>query len=58
LLVSKDKKHSKIEERYQALGKTNNERLIFLSLMVRNNKIRVLSALDISKKEEKIYENI
>lgn len=58
LLVSEDKKHSKIEERYQALGKTNNERLIFLSFMVRNNKVRVISARDMSKKEEKIYENI
>lgn len=58
LLLSEDIKHSKNEERYQALGKTNNERLIFLSLTTRNNKVRVISARDMSKKEEKIYENI
>ena len=58
LLVSKDIKHSEIEERYQALGKTDSERLIFLSFMVRNNKVRIISARDMSKKEEKIYEKI
>lgn len=58
LLVSEDIKHSENEERYQALGKTNNERLIFLSFTVRKNKVRVISARDMSKKEEKIYEKI
>lgn len=58
LLISEDVKHSKDEERCQGLGKTNNERLIFVSFMIRNYKVRIISARDMSKKEKNIYEKI
>jgi uncharacterized DUF497 family protein len=58
LIVSEDKKHStKREERYQALGKTNNKRKLFLSFTIRNNRIRVISIRDMNKKEKVIYEH-
>jgi len=56
LLVEKDVKHSLHEKRYQALGKTNNQRHLFLSFTVRNQKIRIISIRDMDKKEQKEYE--
>lgn len=58
LFISQDTKHSKYEKRFQALGKTNNKRLLFLSFTLRENKIRVISVRDMSKKEVKTYEEI
>ena len=56
LLVSDDKKHSSEEERrYQCLGETDNNRLLFISFTMRNNKIRIISVRDASKKERKKY---
>lgn len=51
LLIAYDKVHSKIEKRFQALGQTNNGRLLFVAFTIRNNKIRVISARDQNKKE-------
>lgn len=51
LFINEDKTHSKIEERFQALGQTNNGRLLFVSLTIRSNKIRVVSARDQNRKE-------
>jgi len=55
LLVQNDIVHSKKENRFFALGKTDLEKLLFISFTVRNNKIRVISARDMSKKERKTY---
>lgn len=55
LYVYKDEKHSKDEERYYALGKTNAERLTFIVFTERKGNIRVISARDMHKKERKIY---
>jgi len=54
--VSRDKLHSKGEERLILLGKTKKERLLYLVLTLRNKKIRVISARDINRKEKKLYE--
>ena len=60
--VFEDIKHSLKEERLQALGKTNQGRLLFVSFTVREIgetlKIRVISARDVNKKEEVKYEKI
>lgn len=56
LIVSEDVKHSQVEERFQALGKTNKQRRLFISFMIRDNKVRIISARDMSKKEEVAYE--
>ena len=56
LLVSPDEKHStKKEKRFQALGRTNQKRKLFIAFTIRKNKIRVISARDQSKKERKEY---
>lgn len=55
LLVADDTKHSQTERRFFALGKTNKGRLLFISFVVRLDKIRVISARDMHRKERKIY---
>ena len=52
----KDKLHSKGEERFRILGKTKKERLLFIVYTMRGNKIRIVSARDINKKEVYLYE--
>lgn len=58
LLLLEDAKHSQRESRIHALGKTDGERLLHITFTLRHNgeKIRVISAGDIHKKERKIYE--
>lgn len=51
LLLSEDKSHSQKEERWQALGQTNNHRLLFVVFTIRMHKIRVISARNQNKKE-------
>ena len=50
------KKHSQKEKRCHALGKTESGRLLFMSFTIRNNTIRIISARDMSKKEQEQYE--
>ena len=56
LLIYEDTKHSSQEKRYYLLGRSDTDRTLFLVFTFRNNKIRVISARDQSKKERKIYE--
>jgi uncharacterized protein len=56
LLISEDIKHSFKEKRYHVLGRSDTNRMIFLVFTIRNNKIRVISARDQSKKERIVYE--
>lgn len=56
LIVSGDIKHSRQEKRFQALGKTDQGRLLFLSFTIRADKVRIISARDMSKKEGVKYE--
>ncbi|OJI06560.1 hypothetical protein BK004_02875 [bacterium CG10_46_32] len=55
LLIEPDRTHSQSEARYYALGKTNDNRLLFASFTIRNNRIRVISARDMSRKERIHY---
>lgn len=57
LLVLEDAKHSFVEERFAALGKTDTGRLLVIIYTVRGTKLRVISARDMSKKERSFYEN-
>lgn len=57
LLIRNDILHSKSEERYYALGKTDTKRFLFLVFTIRNNLIRVISARDMSRKEREAYNN-
>jgi uncharacterized protein len=58
LLVVADIKHSDLEERLHALGKTDAERLLHLTFTLRfeGSKIRVISARDMHKKERQFYD--
>ena len=48
--------YSEGEERYVALGKTHGGRLLFLVFAIRNQRIRIISARPMSRKERKTYE--
>lgn len=54
--ISRDKPYSKKEERFIILGKTEEERLLFIVFTMRGRKVRVISARDINRKEKKLYE--
>lgn len=56
LLIVEDQKHSYQEKRFYALGKTENNRLLFISFTTRQNNIRIISARAMSKKEKEQYE--
>lgn len=56
LFIESDEKHSQIETRYWALGKTNANRRLFITFTIRNTNIRVISARDQNKKERSAYE--
>ncbi|WP_167884422.1 BrnT family toxin [Leptospira ilyithenensis] len=57
ILIAHDENHSEREVRFAALGITNSSRRLFAVFTVRNNKIRIISVRDMSKKERKVYEN-
>ena len=58
LLVLEDMKHSRMEPRFHALGKTDKVRLLHITFTLRGagEKIRVISARDMHRKERTIYE--
>jgi uncharacterized DUF497 family protein len=58
LLVLSDAKHSRVEPRFHALGKTNEGRPLHMAFTLRNDGqlIRVISARDMHRKERTVYE--
>lgn len=56
-LVSLDTKHLKVEFRWLLLGRTKAKRKLTAIFTKRRNKIRVISARDMNKKERNKYEN-
>ena len=58
LLMLADEKHSGMESRFHALGKTDEGRLLHIAFTLREagEKIRVISARDMHRKEREIYE--
>ena len=55
-IVFDDWKHSGIEQRITLLGKTKKNRLLNITYAVRGDKIRVITARIINKKEVELYE--
>jgi hypothetical protein len=55
LVVVEDTSHSTSEGRYYALGRPNDDRYLFVVFTIRNNKIRVISARDMNRKERRVY---
>jgi hypothetical protein len=58
LLLLEDVKHSSREPRIHALGQADDGRLLHITFTLRNagEKIRVISARDMHRKERAIYE--
>ena len=58
LLILEDFKHSHQESRFHALGKTDDRRLLHITFTLRQTgeKVRVISARDMHRKERAIYE--
>ena len=58
LLVVEDSKHSEREPRFNALGKTTQNRLLHITFTLRQNgtMIRIISARDMHRKERRAYE--
>jgi uncharacterized DUF497 family protein len=58
LIVAADVRHSEREQRFNALGKTSQNRLLHITFTLRQNRamIRVISARDMHRKERKAYE--
>ncbi|MCP3890363.1 MAG: BrnT family toxin [Desulfobulbaceae bacterium] len=57
LVIQDDLKHSEVEKRFYALGRTDSKRNLFIAFAIRNKRIRVISARDMSRKERKVYSN-
>ncbi|MBI5416923.1 BrnT family toxin [Candidatus Poribacteria bacterium] len=57
LVITDDVKHSIKEIRFFALGQTDTKRLLFIVFTIREQKIRIISARNMNKKERKFYEN-
>ena len=60
LLLLPDRKHSDKEQRFHALGKTQDGRLLHVSFTLRDGGklIRVISARDMHRKERMFYGNV
>lgn len=56
LVAGADMEHSEEEERFYALGVTDSGRRLFVVFTVRDKKIRVISARDMSRRERKVYD--
>ena len=58
LILAEDSRHSEKEQRFNALGKTTQNRLLHVTFTLRNKgtMIRVISARDMHRKERKFYE--
>jgi uncharacterized DUF497 family protein len=56
LVVAEDDLHSNREIRYYALGRTDAGRLLFVVYTLRAEKIRIISARDMTRRERKEYE--
>src|ERR1700728_4132195 len=58
LIVVEDARHSEREQRFNALGKTAQSRLLHITFTLRQNgtTIRVISARDMHRNERKVYE--
>ena len=56
LLLENDAGHSQLEPRFLALGQTNVGRPLFIVFTIRQEKIRIISARDMSQRERDHYE--
>jgi hypothetical protein len=55
LILKRDKEHSIGENRYYVLGRTDMDRFLFAVFTIRNDKIRIISARDMTDSEMERY---
>jgi uncharacterized DUF497 family protein len=55
-LCEVDLRHSDREQRYIALGVTGGGRRLFVAFTIRKNRVRIISARPMSRKERQIHE--
>jgi uncharacterized DUF497 family protein len=55
LVIAADKRHSVVEKRFFALGRTDANRRLFIAFIVRDKLIRVISAREMTKSENRKY---
>jgi len=51
-----DPDHSLDEDRYIAVGMSNRSRLLIVALAERGNRVRIISARELTKRERQAYE--
>jgi len=51
-----DTRHSDDEQRYVTLGVTNEGRRLFVALTIRRNRVRIISARPMSRREQVAYD--
>jgi uncharacterized DUF497 family protein len=56
LVAGLDEAHSKTEARFYALGITDTGRRLFVVFTIRRNRIRVISARDMNRRERKVFD--
>lgn len=56
--IFEDERHSEKEIRYALFGKSDKGRKLSIVFTVRKDKIRIITARDMSKKERRDYEEI
>ena len=54
--IERDIKHQEKEERYIAIGKTIEDKILFVVFTMRNNAVRIISGRRSHKKERRLYE--
>ncbi len=54
--IEKDLRHQEQEERYIAIGKTTENKILFAVFTIRKDRIRVISGRIANKKEKEVYE--
>jgi uncharacterized DUF497 family protein len=56
LVAAEDAAHSRYEPRFYVLGRTDGGRRLYLVFTIRSQRIRVISAREMNRKERKVYE--
>ena len=57
LILAGNEERSQSEQRYYALGQTDDGRRLFIVFIVRGELVRVISARDMSRQERKVYDH-
>lgn len=55
LILNRDRRHSQVENRYYVLGRTDRNRLLFAVFAIRDEKVRIISARDMTDSEIERY---